>query len=500
MFPSAVPVLYVVLLAFVLRAAFNYYRGPLSHLPGPWYTHFTGLALLYTRAVGTSRQHLRQLHKVYGPVVRVGPKEVSINSVDGYYKVHGVGSHCLKAPVFDRIRFSHSSMLFTMRDPRIHSERKRIVGRGFASIKEEQEAKILRLASKAVANIKNEAEKGQADVYRWWRCLAVDVVSEMSFGKSFNLLHSGGRGLTLYKALSNAGPCVVFQAVLPRRLISLFKWSPITWLRDVSEVAETIFSRVTAALGELRVSSNCGPSIARHLLSHEVKGNKPSLNDDELSSEVGMLLVAGSDSTATTLTYATWEIVKDPELRRQIEEEVGSLPENFTSKDVEALPLLNCVLEEVLRMYNPAGALVERLVPPSGISVHDWDIPGGTMVYTTGWLISRLEDVFPEPDRYVTDLYKNAGAIADLSRFDPTRFLNPTAEMKRAHVPFNIGARRCVGMHVARMEIIVTLAMLFRECRGLQLHHAMKDEMMAQVGEFFIVPRAGRCEIAVGVQ
>ncbi|KAF5658247.1 hypothetical protein FCIRC_12959 [Fusarium circinatum] len=285
-----------------------------------------------------------------------------------------------------------------MRDPRIHSERKRIVGRGFASIKEEQETKIRRLASKAVANIKNEAEKGQADVYKWWRCLAVDVVSEMSFGKSFNLLHSGGKGLTLYKALSNAGPCVVFQAVLPRRLISLFKWFPITWLRDVSEVAEIIFNRVTAALEELRVSSNCGPSIARHLLSHKVKGNKPSLNDDELSSEVGMLLVAGSDITATTLTYATWEIVRDPDLRRQIEEEVGSLPVNFTAKDVEALPLLNSVLEEVLRMYNPAGALVERLVPPNGISVHDWDVPGGIMVYTTGWLISRLEDVFPDPD------------------------------------------------------------------------------------------------------
>ncbi|CZR37926.1 uncharacterized protein FPRO_06883 [Fusarium proliferatum ET1] len=477
---SIIPVLSVILLAFVLRATFNYYCGPLSRLPGPWYTHFTGLPLLYTRAVGTSRQHLRHLHKAHGPVVRVGPKEVSINSVDGYYKVHGVGSHCLKAPVFDHIRFSHSSMLFTMRDPRIHSERKRIIGRGFASIKEEQEVKIQGLASQAVANIKNEAEKGQTDVYKWWRCLAVDVVSEMSFGKSFNLLRSGGKGLPLYTALSNAGPSVVFQAVLPRRLISLFKWSPITWLREVGQVTETIFNRVTAALGELRVSSNCGPSIARHLLSHEVKGKKPSLNDDELSSEVSMLLVAGSDSTATTLTYATWEIVRDPELRRQIEEEVISLPMGFTAKDVEALPLLNSVLEEVLRMYNPAAALVERIVPPSGISVHDWEIPGGTMVYTTGWLISRLEDVFPEPDR-----------------FEATRFLNPTPEMKRAHVPFNIGARRCVGMHVARMEILVTLAMLFRECRGLRLHRGMTNEMMTQVGEFFIVPKAGRCDIDV---
>jgi cytochrome P450 len=399
MFLTIIPILSILLLASVLRATFNYFRGPLSRLPGPWYTHFTGLPLLYARAVGTSRQHLRHLHRVHGPVVRVGPKEVSINSVDGYYKVHGVGSHCLKAPVFDHIRFSHSSMLFTMRDPRLHSERKRIIGRGFASIKEEQEVKIQRLASQAVSNIKKEVEDGQADVYKWWRCLAVDVVSEMAFGKPFKLLQSGGKGLPLYTALANAGPSVVFQAVLPRRLMSLFKWSPISWLRDVGQVTEVIFNRVGTALGELRVSSNCGPSIACHLLSQEVKGKKPILNDDELSSEVSMLLVAGSDSTATTLTYATWEIVRDPDLRRQIEEEVISLATNFTAKDVEGLSLLNSVLEEVLRMYNPAAALVERLVPPSGISVHDWHIPGGTMVYTTGWLISRLENVFPEPDK-----------------------------------------------------------------------------------------------------
>src|SRR6478609_2596005 len=154
MFLSFIPILSIVLLAFVLRALFNYHRGPLSRLPGPWYTHFTGLPLLYTRAVGTSRQHLRHLHKVHGPVVRVGPKEVSINSVDGYYKVHGVGSRCIKAPVFDSIRFSHSPMLFTMRDPKLHAQRKRVLGRGFSAMKEEQEITIRRLAEFAVSKIK----------------------------------------------------------------------------------------------------------------------------------------------------------------------------------------------------------------------------------------------------------------------------------------------------------------------------------------------------------
>ncbi|KAH7233092.1 cytochrome P450 [Fusarium tricinctum] len=469
-----------IILSITLKAIFDYHRDPLSSLPGPWYTRLTGIPLFYARAVGTSRTHLRDIHNRYGPVVRVGPKEVSINSVDGYYKVHGVGSRCIKAPVFDSIRFSHSPMLFTMRDPRLHAQRKRILGRGFTAMREEQEIKIHRLAKLAVSSIKKEAEKGRSDVYKWWRCLAVDVISEMAVGKPFGLLQSDGQHLPVYKALGNAGPSVILQVILPSWLLSLTKWSPITWLRDVGQVTEIIFNRVTAALREVKLSPTCGPSMVGHILSQDKMSKKPALSDDELGSEVAMMLVAGSDSTAATLTYATWEIIRDPELRRKIEDEVATLGSDFTTQDVESLPLLSSVLEEALRMYNPAAALVERLVPPGGITVHGWHIPGGTMVYTTGWLISRLEEVFPSPDT-----------------FDAYRFLNPTSEQKRAHVPFNIGSRSCIGMHLARMEILVTLATFFRECKGMQLHNDMTDSMMAQEGEFFIVPQGGRCDIKI---
>ncbi|UZP43395.1 hypothetical protein NXS19_011211 [Fusarium pseudograminearum] len=465
---SAVAIFFV---AIALKLLSNFYYGPLSSLPGPCYTRVTGIPLLYSRATGTSREHLRCLHKRYGPVVRVGPTEVSLNSVDGYYKVHGVGSHCIKAPVFDSIRFSHSPMLFTIRDPKFHAQRKRVLGRGLAAMKEWQESKIRRLAELAVSNIKKEAQEGKSDVYKWWRCLAVDVISEMSFGKPFELLRPGGQDLPVYKALGNAGSGVVLQVMLPSFLQSLVRWSPIAWLRDIARVGETIFGRVLIALNEASLPS-CGPSMVRHILGEADLSKSPVLSDEELGSEVSMMLVAGSDSTAATLTYATWAIIRDPDLRRKIEEEVARLPEHFTMKDLDRLPLLNSTLEETLRLYNPAGALVERVLPPSGMSIHGWDLPGGTMVYTTGWLISRLEDVFPDPDT-----------------FDATRFIDPSPEQAKAHVPFSIGSRSCIGMQLARMEILVTLATLFRQCRDMKLHYGMTDEMMTQVGEFFIVPK-----------
>ncbi|GKU06958.1 cytochrome p450 protein [Fusarium langsethiae] len=341
----------------------------------------------------------------------------------------------------------------------------------------DQEFKVRRLAELAVSNIKKETQEGKSDVYKWWRCLAVDVISEMALGKSFELLESGGQDLPVYKALCNVGSSVTLQVILPNFLQSLIKWSPIAWLRNVGQVTGIIFDRVSTSLAEVSLPS-CGPSMVRHILGESELSKTPGLSDEELGSEVSMLLVAGSDSTAATLTYATWEIIRDPHLRKGIEDGVARLPEDYTAKDLEHLPLLNSALEEALRLYNPAAALVSRVLPPNGISLHGWDLPGGTMVYTAGWLISRLEEIFPDPDT-----------------FHATRFFNPSPEQNRAHVPFSIGSRRCIGMQLARMEILVTLATFFRHCKDMKLHNSMTDEMMAQVGEFLIIPKGGRCDI-----
>jgi cytochrome P450 len=82
------------------------------------------------------------------------------------------------------------------------------------------------------------------------------------------------------------------------------------------------------------------------MLNEAQSSKRPPLSDGELGSEVAMMLVADSDSTAATLTYTTWEIIRDPNLRRYIEDEVARLPKDFAAKGLECLPLLNSALEE----------------------------------------------------------------------------------------------------------------------------------------------------------
>jgi cytochrome P450 len=136
--------------------------------------------------------------------------------------------------------------------------------------------------------------------------------------------------------------------------------------------------------------------MVRRILGEAELSKRPVVSDKELGSEVSRMLVAGSNSTAAMLTYATWEIIRDQHLRRRIEEEVACLPEELTANYLDHPPLLNSVLEENPRLYNLAATLVKRLLPTSGVSI--WDLPGGIMVCTPRWLISRLEEVFPNPN------------------------------------------------------------------------------------------------------
>ncbi len=377
----------------------------LSTFPGPWYSRFTSIPLLYARVTGNSLPFVRQLHARYGPIVRVGPTDISVNSVDGYYKIHGLGSRFCKSPIYDKIRFSESPVLFTIRDQRLHAERKRFFGRAYAAVRAnpDWEAKVHRLVDLAVSQVKKEAkENGLADVYKWWRFLAVDVAAEMAYGQSHNLLQSVEKS-EFFEALENANRRVVLQVIFSSPVLSLLKWSPIRWHRSIGWAKEVMFHTAMAALAELKLDykdRNCwfGYLLGR---ADRKEGGTDSLtlSDEAMASEAATMIVAGSDSTAATMTYAVWEVLRRPDLRRRLEDEVAGLQPGFSAHDVESLPLLNNVLNETLRLYNPAGAPVERLAPKGGAQVGSWHVPEGTTVYTHLWLMARNEDVFHDAEK-----------------------------------------------------------------------------------------------------
>jgi hypothetical protein len=156
---------------------------------------------------------------------------------------------------------------------------------------------------------------------------------------------------------------------------------------------------------------------------------------------------AGTETAKVTLTYLQWELSRRPGLQSALRNELLTLnphsrfnpSDDFQQrpdpKTVDALPLLDAILKETLRLYPPSPILLNRVVPQTGTTIEGYDIPGGLVVGTSGFVMHMNEDVFP-----------------DASSFKPERWLADSAkktEMNRWFWAFGSGGRMCVGSHFA---------------------------------------------------
>jgi cytochrome P450 len=121
------------------------------------------------------------------------------------------------------------------------------------------------------------------------------------------------------------------------------------------------------------------------------------LTDHDIRLEAGNLIVAGSDTTAVTMTYLVWSVLKRPALQRRLEEEVATLPEQFDDAVLEKLPLLDAVINETLRLYGAAPGGLPRSVPKGGVTLSGHFIPEDFVVETQAYTLHRNPDIFPDP-------------------------------------------------------------------------------------------------------
>ena len=130
----------------------------------------------------------------------------------------------------------------------------------------------------------------------------------------------------------------------------------------------------------------------------DAREKQPQLSDLSVRLEATNLIVAGSDTTAATLTYLVWAVLKRPGLQRRLEAEVAALAPDFRDDDLEALPLLNSVIEETLRLYGAAPGSLPRVVPEGGATMAGHFLPAGTVVTTQAFTMHRDGSIFAQPE------------------------------------------------------------------------------------------------------
>ncbi|MEU7724907.1 cytochrome P450 [Streptomyces sp. NPDC040724] len=167
----------------------------------------------------------------------------------------------------------------------------------------------------------------------------------------------------------------------------------------------------------------------------------------ELRDQVLIFLLAGHETTATSLCFALHLLARHPEEQNRAREEISRVLGDRTPEaaDMDRLPYLTRVLKEAMRLYPAAPVIGRKAVADTRIGEHT--VPAGADVILAPWVTHRHPEHWPDPDR-----------------FDPERF-TPEAEAARpryAWFPFGGGPRACIGQHFSMLESVVALAMILR--------------------------------------
>ncbi len=162
---------------------------------------------------------------------------------------------------------------------------------------------------------------------------------------------------------------------------------------------DVVYEHGAVATRNMRNGQGNNMNLFGQMLAANDDHEKAALTDKAIREEAGNLIVAGSDTTAVTLTYVVWAVLKDSALQSRLEEEIAGLSNQLDITELESSPLLNSVIEETLRLYGAAPGALPRDVPSQGMIVAGHQLPAGTEVSTQAYTLHRDSRTFPEPLR-----------------------------------------------------------------------------------------------------
>ncbi|KAL3419946.1 hypothetical protein PVAG01_08445 [Phlyctema vagabunda] len=441
---------------------YRLYFHPLSKFPGPkiaaitqWYEVYFDV---YLR--GQYQFHIRELHKQYGPILRISPFEIHINDsafIDELYA--GGGKKRDRWTYVQRAAgFPESSASSGPHE--LHRMRRAAVAPFFSK----QSARNLQpVVDGKIDKILDRLRKmrGNYEVFRVEHmCSAYNVVMEYSFGRSEDRLSKPDFDPGYHEAIA-AGLPVNFIIrhfyMFLKPVLDLPEWitQHIPMLRIFTREKRVLGAQVQSILDETNTAHTgvSHPTIFHEILSSKLPPHEKTLS--RLTQEAQVIVAAGTVTVAWSIAFCMFHLLTTPALLRRLKDELReaipdpSIPPRLVQ--IENLPFLKALIQETLRLsYGATHRLAriaqeEDLVYKSPFSSDTWTIPRGTPVSMSALLLHHNEEIFP-----------------DSFTFNPSRWLEDGDRLDQYFVPFSKGSRICVGINLAYGELFLFLARVFR--------------------------------------
>lgn len=368
------------LLYFCLSIIWTLYLHSLRNVPGPklWIAF---PIFRYTSLVrGQLDIDLRAFHNKYGEAVRFGPDEVSFITAEAWKDIytHGHGDQQLPKVLHST---SNPSDIISANNAD-HSRFRRALSHAFSARGlQAQEPILLGYVNKLIERLKEIAASPnpETNMVKWYNLTTFDLIGDLAFGEPFGGLDTSEyhywvatifqavRGIAFVK-LRDAYPFffrILSFFLAPKRLMEARK-------RQIEYSNLTVRKRLQDDLH--RGPADFMDSMLRH------RGDKEKeLTGKEMEANANILIIAGSETSATLLSGVTYWLLRTPDALHKVTHEVRSSissESDITFQTVSHLPYMLACLNEALRIYPPAPGGLERMtIPPAPVNISGYTIP-----------------------------------------------------------------------------------------------------------------------------
>lgn len=375
----------------LLKVVYNVYFHPLAKVPGPRTWSATRLPFVWALLRGTIVHDFEKLHKIYGPVLRVAPDEVTFASEEAWVDIlqpRSGSRQFLKDPLWWARQPGQAQTLLSAIDPEEHAQIRKVLAPAFTPrALRAQEPTLHRYANLLVDKLHHiisnpDHESGtEIDVGPWCNYFTFDVFGDLGFGESFGCLDNS-RYHPWIALIFNSVKAASYVAAV--RYYPLFQWLLMKCIpASLKEQQRMHFSQIADKVQRRMNWELERPDIMSYVMRE--RDEKGALDIRVVEVTFAVLTTAGSETTATVLGGILNYLANNNEpstLRRLTEEVRGRFRsrDQITLDSLRNLDYLNACISEGLRLCVPVPWVLPRLIPPGGALVCGSWLPGGVSV------------------------------------------------------------------------------------------------------------------------
>lgn len=445
--PTSVGILLIAVLGYISVSSIISYRK-LRQFPGPPLAAWTQLWLFWQVVSKQQRDAQVDAHSKYGPVVRVGPNLLLTNDPDVIRHMNLPASKWRRSGWYNAFNMDpRADSVFSTRDEKQHSELRQLEiggyqGKGINTLEPSIDARTIEVLDL----IRTKYNGKVMDIAKIARYFTLDVLSTVAFGAPFGFM-AANDDLWSYNQAEEDFMTILILSAHHRLIRWLLQTSLMQWLAGPKVTDDKGFGPALAFASKA-VAERYGDSPKQHkdMLGYFVdKG----LSQTQCEVESFIQIIAGSDSTTTTVRNTMYLLAGNPTAYLRLRAEIDSAVSDgrvsspvITHAEAQRLPYLSACVWEGLRMYPPLFGLKSKLAPPGGEQINEHFFPEGTELGSCDYSFVRSKEIF--------------GDDADL--FRPDRWIEASQEQKVKYrytvdTIFGSGRYQCLGRHIAFIEL-----------------------------------------------